>query len=89
MGPPGLISIPGRGTARGTAGGREWGAICCAPYSGLDLVDQAAPRWTAGTGVQSHHGRLRRGRQTSDGEARRLQKVFQREESLCKSPSYP
>lgn len=43
MGPPGLISIPGRGTARGTAGGREWGAICCAPYSGLDLVDQAAP----------------------------------------------
>lgn len=41
--PAGRFSGPG--TALGTAGGREWGAISCAPYPHPGLLD-----WWTGSG---------------------------------------
>ena len=56
----------GPGTALGTAGGQEWGAISCAPYPHPGLLDWVDRRWTTSTGFQSDHSSRSGGRKPPD-----------------------
>lgn len=87
----------GPGTALGTAGGQEWGAISCAPYPHPGLLDWVDRHWTTSTGFQSDHSSRSGGRKPPDfrlltGDRRPTKGLLEEGEfvrELMLSPTFP